>query len=583
MIKIIEDTPTKVSGLSSLKISFPFNQQIIDIIKQEPIFSYDKTNSTWELPITSLSSILDKLTYIDDIELKLKNDTIENKPNEVIKTNFKTKPFKYQLEGIEYGLTHDKWLLLDGMGLGKTLQMIYLAEELKLQKHINHCLIICGVNSLKTNWKREIKKHSTLGCRILGETINKNGNISYASIEDRGKELKNKIDEFFIITNIESFRDKKTAKRDKNNDIKRNEKGKILYNCTSPLLDAINVSDNKIDMIVIDEIHKCKDPTSLAGKNILKIKSKYKIALTGTLLLNNPLDTYVPLKWIEKEHSPFYTFKNMYCQFGGFNNQQIIGFKNLDVLKDELSSCSLRRTKDQVLKDLPPKNIIDEYIDLEDEHLKFYNDIKNGVKEEADKINLNTSSLLAMITRLRQATVLPSILTSQNIESSKILRCCELVDNILQENEKVVIMSTFKEPIAVLKEKLIKYNLVVCTGDTKDVDIDKNVNEFQNNPNCKIMLATWQKMGTGFTLTAASYMINLDTAWTYSLFEQTCDRIYRIGQNKPVFIYNIIATNTIDERVRYLLNFKKSISDFVVDDRVDQNGLNYLKDYITDL
>ena len=416
--------------------------------------------------------------------------------------------------------------------------------------------MMCGLNTLKTNWKKEITKHSDESVRILGEKVNSKGNITYTSIPERANELLNPIDDFFIITNIETFRDDKVVEAFKN-------------------------SKNVIDMIVVDEVHRCKSKVSQQGKNLLKLKAKYKVALTGTLLLNNPLDCYVPLVWTENDHSTLTNFKNQYCTFGGFGGHEVVGFHDLDILKDELDNCSLRRTKD--LLDLPPKNIIYEYIDMEDSHKKFYDAIKKGVKEEADKIELKASNLLALVTRLRQASVCPSILTTQQIQSSKIKRCVELTEDILSNNDKVVIMSTFKESAYEVAKLLQKYNPLVCTGDSSEAYINNAVDEFQNNPDRKIMIATWQKMGTGITLTAARYMIHLDTAWTYALFDQTNDRIYRIGQDKPVFIYSLVCHDTIDERVKDILETKKSMADFILDDKVDDQSMAILKEYIQDL
>lgn len=113
-----------------------------------------------------------------------------------------------------------------------TVQMIYLAEELKAQCGLEHCLIICGINTLKTNWKREIEKYSTLSCRILGEKISKKGKISYSSIKERAAELMNPIDEFFVICNIETLR-------------------------SADVIQALKTTKNKIGMIVLDEAHKC--------------------------------------------------------------------------------------------------------------------------------------------------------------------------------------------------------------------------------------------------------------------------------------------------------------------------------------
>ena len=576
MIKIEERKPNKITGNTSLFLSFDYNKDIINQVKQEPLYLFDDKTKEWELPITSLASLLDNLTYLDDIKLKLYKEKEIEEDNKLT-IDYRTKPFNYQLDGIKYGLSHDKWLLLDAPGLGKSLQIIYLAEELHKQRGLKHCLIVCGVASLRANWKNEIEKHSNLSCRIIGEKVSKKGNSSYALISDRAKELKDGIEEFFIITNIESFRDKKEQVAI----TKGPNKGKFKDKIYCPILDAFNDSKEEIDMIVIDEVHKCKDPNSQQSKNFIKLKSKYKIAATGTLLLNNPLEAYIPLYWTENEHSNYYNFKNEYCVYGGFGGNQIVGFKNISLLKDEIDSCSLRRTKD--LLDLPEKTIINEYIELDDTHKDFYNNVVRGVKEECDKIELKANNILALTTRLRQASVLPSILTTQNIKSTKIERAVDLIYQLVSNKEKVVVMSTFKDSVLELAKNIRDLEPLICIGDTKDSDINKYKDYFQNDNEHYVMLCTWQKMGTGHTLNRASYMIFLDTPWTAGVYEQACDRIHRIGSKNPVFIYNLVAKETFDEKVVELLEKKKAISDYMIDDSLDENTLEILKRYIKDL
>ena len=224
-------------------------------------------------------------------------------------------------------------------------------------------------------------------------------------------------------------------------------------------------------------VHNCKSPTSEQGKNLLKLKSKYKIGMTGTILMNNPTDLYVPLRFIEKDNSTFTNFKYYYCTFSGPFNNILTGFKNTRVLKDELEECSLRRTKD--LLDLPPKTIINEELDMNDTQQKFYDNIKDGVISQVDKVKMSTASLLSMITRLRQATECPSYLTTEKIESQKVIRACELAEEAVENGSKVVIFSTFKETADIIFDKLKHLNPLLCTGDTKDADIDKNVRLFQ--------------------------------------------------------------------------------------------------------
>lgn len=558
MIKIEERITSKIPGDTSLFITFTYKPIIVEIIKQCNVANYNKKTLEWEVPCTDLAYLIENLSEIEDLEIELLKDEIKENNNVKYELqNYKTKPYNYQIDGIQFGLNHDKWLLLDAPGLGKSLQIIYLAQELKQKKNIEHCLVICGLNTLKNNWKNEILQHSDLSCKILGERINKKGKCVIGSVADRLNDLKNPINEFFVITNIETLR---------NDDIIKELKSD---------------KHNKFDMIVVDEMHTSKSPTSQQGKNLLKLSANYMVGLTGTILMNSPLDAYVPLKWIGKERSTYTNFKFYYCNYTGQFNNILLGYRNTDLLKDMLESVSLRRTKD--LLDLPEKTIITEYVDMNDKQKTFYDNIKEGIIEQVDKVHMSTSSLLAIVSRLRQATACPSILTSENIPSSKIERADDLTRQILQNGDKVVIFSTFKDTLKELYNQLKDLSPIVCTGDMKEEEINNNINIFQNDNNCKVMLATWQKMGTGITLTAASYAIFLDTPWTSAGFLQTQDRIHRIGSKKPVFIYNLVCRDTIDERVLELVNDKGAMSDYIVDNEVNQNTIDSLRKYIQDL
>lgn len=558
MINISERRTNKLPGNTSLFVSFNYQPDIVNAIKTISSSVYDKNTRVWEVPITKLAELLDSLCQYDDINLDILPDNEEQA--DAIRYDigpFKTPPFEYQKEGIQFALNHDKFLLLDGMGLGKSLQAIYSAQEIKKRDNIEHCLIICGVNTLKSNWKKEIQTHSNLDCMILGERVSKSGKVSIGSVSDRLEDLKSPIKQFFVITNIETLR---------NDDIVK----------------EINKGANKFEMIVVDEVHHCKSPTSQQGKNLLKLKSaRYKIGMTGTLLLNNPLDAFVPLKWLGVENATYTNFKYFYCTFGGPFNNILIGYKNVNVLKDTIEKYSLRRTKD--LLDLPPKTIINEYVDMNDEQQKFYNNIKNGVKDQVDKVEMNTATILSLVGRLRQATACPSILTTESIKSSKIERAVDLASQIIDEGNKVVIFSTFKETLNPLVDELKEFNPLLCTGDIKDNIISENIDKFQNNDTNKVMLCTWQKMGTGVTLTAATYAIFLDTPWTAAEFQQCQDRIYRIGTTNKVFIYNLICKGTIDEHVKELVDAKEAISDFVIDNKISDKTVESLRKYIQDL
>lgn len=560
MIRIEEKTTVKLPGITSLFVTFDFNRAVVDELKLLSNTFYNADTKEWEIPITSLSEFIDRTCKIDTIDLHLAQDEISGVADDLVvdKYKYKTQPFDYQLEGINFGLTHNQWLLLDAPGLGKSLQLIYLAQELKQRHNIQHCLVVCGINTLKTNWKAEIEKHSDLSCTILGQRINRKGKLVIDGVDKRVEQLMKPIEEFLVITNIETLRSDK-------------------------IINAINKNKyNKFDMIIVDEAHVLKSPNSQQTKNMLKIKgAKYKVAATGTLLMNNPMDCYVPLKWIGADRSTYTNFKYYYCNYGGIFGNDLIGFKNLETLKNQIERYSLRRTKD-ILK-LPPKNVINEYVDMNDAQQIFYDNIKQGVIDQVDKVHMSTANLLAMVSRLRQATACPSILTTEPIISAKVERAVDLAEQIVSSGEKVVIFSTFKETVKQLAEQLKHLGIVLGTGDNDDSEIEEAKQAFQNDSNIRVFIGTWQKCGVGITLTAASYMIFIDHPWTAAGCEQAEDRIHRIGTSDSVFIYRLIARDTIDERVLELVNDKRALSSYIIDDAIPPEYVDSLRKYISEL
>lgn len=556
MIKIEERKTQKLPGLTSLFLQSPYSDRLLEIVKQCDVRDFNKKTKEWELPVANLAYLIDSLSCISDIDITLHKST----PKKIVEydlMNHKTKPFPHQEDAIKFGLNNNCFLLLDAPGLGKTLDIICLAEELKAREGLEHCFIVCGIATLKNNWKEEILKHSRLSCTILGEKTTKTGKTVIGSVSDRANQLKKKIKEFFVITNIETLRSEEVIK-------------------------AIKSGKNKFDMMVVDECHTCKSNTSIQSKNLQKLKDiKHKIGLTGTLFLNNPVDAYVPLHWIGAERGTYSSFKYFYSKFGGNFGNDLLGFRNLAYLKDQLETCSLRRGKE--LLNLPEKTVIHEVVELNDKQKQFYQNIVKGIVDQVDKVHISSSEVLSLVGRLRQATAYPGILTTESIESSKLERCVDLVDQIISNNEKVVIFSTFKDTLNPLIEKLSRYNPVLCTGDVSDEDISKNKKSFQEDDNTKVFLATWQKCGTGITLTAASYAIFIDTPWTQGQCLQAEDRIHRIGSKKPVTIYYLEAKDTIDEDVKRIVQDKSIMSDYIVDEKIPPVLVERLKQIIIDL
>ena len=558
MIEIKELKANKLPNLTSLYIQIPYNKEIYNAIEQQPIKYKDKKNNIYELPINRLFFLVSLLIKIDDVKfIPYKEEKKEIQG--IDGYEFKIKPYKHQLEAIEYGLNHQGWLLLDEMGLGKSLSAIYLAEILKQKEDLKHCLIICGISSLRYNWAEEISKFSRLDYKILGQTITKKGKSKIVSVKERCEELKKGIKEFFVITNKETLQSKE-------------------------FIEAFNKSKSKFDMIVYDEAQTIKNPSSLSAKTLLKMKSKRNIALTGTLIMNNPENAYVPLKWTGNLNCSYGTFKNMYNVYGGFGGVQVVGFKNLDLLREQIKKCSLRRLKTDIV-DLPPKTYKIEYVELGKEQRELYDNVAKGIAEELDllptKQQLTIAQEMTMNMRLRQITANPKMLTTEDIPSAKLDRLDELLEDITSQGDKVLVFYTFKGTTQGLDERYKKYNPLICTGDQSDEEIDRNKKIFSTDEKYKVMFCTWQKMGTGHTLVAANYCIFIDTPWTDAAFSQACDRIYRIGQCKNCYIITLIAKDTYDERVQEILEFKEKLSDYVIDET--DNGLTQINDIKTNI
>lgn len=560
MIKVRMDKSQKVKKCKlSLYISVPYDPDILYLLKSLPNRHYHASSEEWEIHSKYFRIILDMFSKYDveivgdlttqaekELELANKFDFAE-----VSGYQFKTTPFDHQLECFEYGLDHTKFLLADEQGLGKTKQSIDLAVARKDQ--FKHCLIVCCVNGLKWNWQDEVKVHSNEDARILGEYTNSKGRKVIGSVKQRLDDLIKGRDEFFLITNIETLRDKEIQKQ-------------LNKMC----------SDGTIGMVIIDEIHKCKNSTSIQGKSIHKLNSHYKIALTGTPLMNSPIDLYNILKWLEVEHHTLTQFKEFYCLMGGFGGYEIVGYKHLDHLQKCLDRVMLRRKKEEVLN-LPPKIRSTEYVEMSKEQSKLYEEIKMEIMDNIDKVMLNPNPLVELI-RLRQCTGCPSILSSTISSSSKLDRMVELVEENVANGRKVIVFSNWTSITEPAYKALSKFNPAIITGNTVDRKAEEN--KFQTDDRCKVIIGTISAMGTGLTLTAGSTVIFLDSPWNKANKDQAEDRAHRIGTTQAVNIITLVAKDTIDERIESIVESKGILSDVIVDNnssgKVNMDTMKFL-------
>lgn len=571
MINVNIAKSKKCNSDYSLFITFDFDMKIVNVIREFPSKYWYADEKKWELPFNKLGILISKLSEYE-FNITGQYVALEKKKAEMPKGfKFKTQPYEHQIECFNYGLQYDRFLLGDEMGLGKTKQVIDIAVAKKLQKGYKHCLIICGVNGLKWNWKNEVAIHSDEDAYILGQRSQKNKLVLGSNL-DKLADLSD-IDKlpYFIITNIETLRYKEWT-----GEYTKMRNGKKVKVYRYPITERL--SELNIDMIAFDECHKAKNPDSEQGQQLLKLSASTMIAMTGTPLMNAPMDLFIILKWLGYEKHSFYSFKNHYCVMGGYGGYEVVGYKNLAELQERLNEIMLRRRKDEVL-DLPEKTYIDEYVEMTDKQRKIYNEVTMDVKSNIDQIKTATNPLAELI-RMRQATGYTGILSSTIQESAKLDRMEELVEEAVSNNKRVVIFSNWTQMTDVIYDRLVsKYRVAQITGETKDNLRDALVKAFQQKE-YDVMIGTSGALGTGLTLTAGTVEIFLDEPWNKALKEQCVDRCHRIGQKQNLTIYTLMCKDTIDQRVHELVEKKGAIADALVDGDITKADKAEILDFL---
>lgn len=540
----------RIKDKQSLFVSFPYNEVLLDLIKKEPVRFFIKETKEWELPIKVMFTFVKKLSALykegpSSVEetpaLKIPQET--KKLEQYDYPEMKSTLMNHQKEGFQYLMNHNKSLLLYDMGLGKTITSIAVAIARKNLGQIDHCIVICGVNSIKFNWAAEVHTHSNEDAYILGQRENRKGNLVVRGNKEKLIDVcdYNKIKEFFIITNVETLRD---------------------VNIMAELKRHLG----KRTMVIVDEIHKCNNIDSKQGKAMLDNFSDvgYFYGLTGTIVRNNPLDVYLPLKIIGAEKRKPYEFKMRYCIMGGFENKEVVGYKNVEEIQKFVDAYSICRNKKEVLNDLPDKTLVDEYLEMTPAQRTVYNQMKKRTVQEFREENgerKRTFAILGKFVKMRQATAAPEILSSVT-DSIKMDRALEILENAVSEGQKVVVFSIWEQVIDAFESRISKYNPAKITGAIQDREEQKR--RFMEDDDCKVIIGTVGAMGTGYTLTAGTVAIFLDEPWTAADKAQAEDRLHRIGAKNNVVIYTLMCKGTIDEKVHQIINEKKEVSTAVV-------------------
>lgn len=582
----------------NIMIKSEYNQNLVAFMRSRPVRHWDKINKVWSLPSSDLKVLLE---FVNGSEYNI--NFIDNKDSCDYKGvpefefedipewySFKTKPYGFQSDGIRYGLKHHKFLLADEQGLGKSFQVLNIAQIRKESNKFKHVLIIPCINGLKYNWQKEIEEHTNEKGFILGTRSKRNSlcGTCIAGNEERLRDIENigvngyLDDYYYLITNIETLRYSLTV--DVPIKTKKGQSQKYKKQTVFPIVEAIQkqIDSGNISMIVCDEFHKVKNSNSQIGKALLSLDCDYKIALTGTPVMNNPVDLYSILYWIGMEDHSSFAFKKHYCIFGGFGNHQIVGYKNLPELQSVLDRCMLRRLKSDVL-DLPDKIRINDYVEMSKEQEGLYNEVLSSLIKDIDKIKLSPNPL-TMLIRLRQVTGNPDILSTKSVKNPKFERMLELISDVIKSDRKCIVFSNWTNVIEPAYT-LTKSNGIDCaiyTGNNTAVR-ESEKERFKKDSKCKVLFGTIGAMGTGLTLTEATTAIFLDEPWSRAIKDQCEDRVHRIGTSESPNIITIMCKGTIDERINNIVYRKGKLSDIVVDKEEDIISNPKLIDYLLNI
>ena len=444
----------------------------------------------------------------------------------------------YQKIGFKWLKTLDDFkfggILADDMGLGKTLQAISLLLNYKENEKDRKTSIVVCPSSLALNWKNEIEKFtSDLNIKVIRGTY-----------EERKKIIKELENYDLIITSYDLL------KRD---------------------IDIYKQKDYKFKYIFADEAQYLKNNNTKNAKTIKQLNSDTRFALTGTPIENSLAELWSIFDFI----MPGYLFD--YREFKARYEVPIVKDEDreaMNKLKLLIEPFVLRRTKKEVLTELPEKTItvLDNEMDEEQRniYLSYLARAKQELQEEMqmDDIGKNQIKILALLTRLRQICCHPSLfIRDYKNGSSKLDQCIEIIEDGITAGHKILLFSSYTSMFDIIEEKLKEKEISYfkLTGSTKVDERIKLVDEFNSNSDIKVFLISLKAGGTGLNLTGADMVIHYDPWWNISAENQATDRTYRIGQKNNVQVYKLITKDTIEEKIYELQQKKEKLTENMLD------------------
>lgn len=434
----------------------------------------------------------------------------------------KTELLPYQLDGIGFAVGAGRAILADDMGLGKTIQGVGVAELLAQEAGIRKVLVVCPA-SLKSQWRNEIHRFSDRDCQIV-----------VGSAKERPAQYDN--ERFFTICNYEQV-----------------------------LRDVLTIERIKWDLIILDEAQRIKNWESKTSNVIKSLKSPFALALSGTPLENRLDELYSVVQFIDDRRlAPAFRFFNRHRVAD--ERGKVLGYTNLSQLRENLKPILLRRTRDSVMKELPPRTTevvrvppTDEQFVLHNSHMQIVSTIVNKkFLTEMDLLRLQKALLMC-----RMAANSTFLVEKKDPSySSKLERLGELFDDLAREpDRKTVLFSEWTTMLNLLEPMLEERGIdfVRLDGSVPQKKRQQLVHRFQHHDACRMFLTT-NAGSTGLNLQSANTVINVDLPWNPAVLEQRIARAHRMGQRRPVQVFVLITETTIEERLLATLSAKHELA-----------------------
>ncbi len=430
----------------------------------------------------------------------------------------------YQVDGVKWlhvlARHNLSGILADDMGLGKTLEMIALISLSNSKKPV----LIVSPKSLIYNWEHEFHKwHPRQRVFVLdGDKTSRS--VAISQIDNNVKDV--------YITSYDSLR----------NDLELFEKYSFSY-------------------LVLDEGQNIANVYAKKTRAVKEIQGDHKFVLTGTPIQNSLMDLWSIFDFLMPGYLESY--KNFYRDYGKLS---IEDQEQKDLLMQKVAPFVLKRTKKEVLKDLPPKEEQIMTVGMSEPQRELYDAYIQRARNALNSPLSNKIAILAEITRLREICVDPSMFI-ENYEdvSEKLQVTVQTIKNAIAGGHKLLVFSTFARTLFHLEELLKAEDVAsyMIYGDTKAKDRVTLADDFNNKDDVKVMLVSLKAGGTGLNLIGADIVIHLDPWWNLAAENQASDRAHRIGQKRSVTVLKMVCKNSIEERVIELQEKKKELTSVI--------------------